>query len=80
MEQKSRGREGRESRKIAPTPSVFGVGAEGREGARKDARGREGPRAAEGFFWADEGEVAGGEIRCILQFRIRGGLQNYVSH
>ena len=26
------------------------------------------PCAAEGFFWAGEGEVAGGEIRGILQF------------
>lgn len=26
------------------------------------------PCAAEGFFWAGEGEVAGGEIRGILRF------------
>ena len=36
--------------------------------ARERARGCVGPRTAEGFFWAGEGEVAGGEIRCILQF------------
>ena len=36
--------------------------------ARKGARGCVRPRAAEGFFWAGEGEVAGGEIRGILQF------------
>ena len=55
-------------RKIAPTPSVFGAGVEGCEMARKGARGCVRPRAAEGFFWAGEGEVAGGEIRGILQF------------
>ena len=36
--------------------------------ARKGARGCVRPRAAEGFFWAGEGEVAGSEIRGILQF------------
>ena len=36
-------------------------GAEGRAGVSKAA-------GAEGFFWAGEGEVAGGEIRGILQF------------
>ena len=36
--------------------------------ARKDALGCVRPCAAEGFFWAGEGEVAGGEIRGILQF------------
>ena len=43
-------------------------GAEEREKAWKGARGCVRPCAAEGFFWAGEGEVAGGEIRCILQF------------
>ena len=36
--------------------------------ARNGARGCVRPCAAEGFFWAGEGEVAGGEIRGILQF------------
>lgn len=35
---------------------------------RGAARGCVRPCAAEGFFWAGEGEVAGGEIRGILQF------------
>ena len=39
-----------------------------REKARKGARGCGRSCAAEGFFWAGEGEVAGGEIRGILQF------------
>ena len=43
-------------------------GAKGCEMARKGARGCRRPRAAEGFFRAGEGEVAGGEIRGILQF------------
>ena len=45
-------------RKIAPTPSVFGAGVEECEMARKGARGCVRPCAAEGFFWAGEGEVA----------------------
>lgn len=36
--------------------------------ARNRARGCRRPRAAEVFFRAGEGEVAGGEIRGILQF------------
>ena len=35
---------------------------------RKGARGCRRARAAEDFFLAGEGEVAGGEIRGILQF------------
>ena len=36
--------------------------------ARERARGCRRPRAAEGFFRAGEGEVAGGEIRGVMQF------------
>ena len=43
-------------------------GAKGCEMARNGARGCVRPCAAEGFFWAGEGEVAGGEIRGVLQF------------
>ena len=54
--------------KISSASSFFMRGAKGREKARKGARGCVRPRTAEGFFWAGEGEVAGGEIRGILQF------------
>ena len=43
-------------------------GAKECEMARKGARGCVRPRAAEGFFWAGEGEVAGGEIRGLMRF------------
>ena len=55
--------------RISDTGGEIGRGR--REKARKgalSARGCRRPRAAEGFFQAGEGEVAGGEIRGILQF------------
>ena len=48
--------------------------------ARKDALGCVRPCAAEGFFRAGEGEVAGGEIRGILQFEpIKSMVSGVVS-
>lgn len=49
-------------------PVRVGAGMAAREKARKGARGCRRPRAAEGFFRAGEGEVAGGEIRGVLRF------------
>ena len=54
--------------KISSASSFFMRGAKGCEMARNGAQGCVRPCAAEGFFWAGEGEVAGGEIRGILQF------------
>ena len=54
--------------KISSASSFFMSSAKGCEMARKDALGCVRPCAAEGFFRAGEGEVAGGEIRGILQF------------
>ena len=46
--------------KFSSASSFLGSCAEGRAGVREAAHGG-------GFFWAGEGEVAGGEIRCVLQ-------------
>ena len=65
---KARLRETRNDTKRTAAILLARKSAKGCEMARKGARGCRRPRAAEGFFRAGEGEVAGGEIRGILRF------------
>ena len=73
---KARLRETRKDTKRGAPILLARKGAKGCEMARKGARGCVRPCAAEGFFWAGEGEVAGGEIRGILRF---GPIKSMVS-